>query len=263
MLTRNITKDFQNDMAKKLVEISKTFNYDKAHQASEIEVDEAINKIDEYPHLFVLACLMDKQIDANRAWAIPVIVCKELCQNDFHFDALQKLSLAQIKAFFNKKKLHRFNNEMATVFYKAIQRIQDVYNGHANKIWEGDNPSALVVSRFLSFYGCGLKIATMATNLLHRIYGITYTDYSALDASPDVHVCKVLYRLGQLDQTDDVDAVIYRAREINPNYPGIIDKCCWNVGRDFCHPTNPECDECPLNQICYSNQTKNYELPKL
>ena len=262
MLIRNITKDFKDNTAKELVAISNAFNYDKAHQASEIEIDDAINNIKDYPHLFVLACLMDKQIDANRAWAIPVIVCKELCQNDFRFDALQKLSLEQLKAFFNDRKLHRFNNGMAEVFYKAIQRIQDVYDGKANNIWEGDNPSALVISRFSSFHGCGPKIATMATNLLHRIYGVTYTDYSALDASPDVHVCRVLYRLGQLDQTDDTDAVIYRAREINPIYPGLIDKCCWNVGRDYCHPSNPECDVCPLNKICYSNQTQNYELPK-
>jgi endonuclease III len=262
MLTRDITKEFKKETAIELVKISKSFNYDKAHQASELEVDEAINDIENNPHLFVLACLMDKQIDANRAWAIPVIVCKELCQNDFSFDALVKLSFEELKAFFNERKLHRFNNEMATVFYKAIQRIQDIYDGRANEIWDGNNPSSLVISRFSSFHGCGPKIATMATNLLHRIYGITYTDYSALDASPDVHVCRVLYRLGQIGQTDDVDTVIYRAREINPEYPGLIDKCCWNVGRDYCHPSNPECGECPLTEICYSKKNKDFELPQ-
>ena len=49
---------------------------------------------------------------------------------------------------------------------------------------------------------------------------------------------------------ENVDLAIYRARSINPNYPGILDKCCWNIGRKFCDPTNPKCDECDLNKIC-------------
>ncbi|MBK8028803.1 MAG: hypothetical protein IPK17_04685 [Chloroflexi bacterium] len=38
------------------------------------EVDERLNNLDEYPHLFVLGCVMDQQGDATRFWKIPVLV---------------------------------------------------------------------------------------------------------------------------------------------------------------------------------------------
>ena len=90
----------------------------------------------------------------------------------------------------------------------------------------------------------------MSTNLLHRIFGINYTDYSALDISPDIHIRRVLYCLGLIENMDSVDLVIYKARSINPKYPGLLDKCCWNVGRKFCHPNNPECRKCDLYSVC-------------
>lgn len=261
MLIRNISAADKKKTAARLVKVSQNFKYDKAHQLDGIPVDSIINDIEKYPHLFVLACLMDKQIKADRAWRIPAFVCEKLCHGDYRMEGLLKLSLEDLTKFFNDESLHRFNNTMATVFYNAIQRIHRVYNDDASEIWNGKNTSALVIGRFLEFEGAGIKIASMATNLLHRIFNVAYTDYSSLDVSPDVQVKRVLYRLGLIEQTDNNDIVIYTARDINPNYPGIIDKCCWNVGRDYCHPSNPNCGKCPLIKICESNKTHNYSLP--
>jgi endonuclease III len=133
---------------------------------------------------------------------------------------------------------------------KLCQSGKTEYNGNARKIWEGKNSSAEIIYRFLCFDGCGIKIASMATNLLHRIFGINYTDYSALDISPDIHVRRVFYRLGLVDNIDDVDSVIYKARSLHPSFPGVFDKCCWNIGRDNCHPSTPQCNGCRLSTIC-------------
>lgn len=236
----------------KFVEICRRHIGGEAHYTKSNEIDDIINNIEEYPHLFVLACLMDRQVKAERAWEIPYLVCRDLCDGDFTFAGLSKLSQKELVSYFNSKSLHRFNEKMAVIFYKAIRKISGDYDSDASKIWRGENSSAEVICRFLEFEGCGIKIASMATNLLHRNFRVQYTDYSALDISPDVHTRRVLYRLGLIDNMEDVNLVIYRAKSICPQYPGLLDECCWDVGRRYCHPTDPECGMCELNEICVS-----------
>ena len=238
------------------IEIANEFNRkctDDVYFTGEPEIDSKINDIENYPHLFVLACLMDRQVKAEKAWKIPHLICRDLCNGDFSFKGLTKLSLKEVSSYFEKEGLHRFNNDMAKVFVSAIEKIGKKYNGNASLIWDGENSSAEIIFRFLQFDGCGIKIASMATNLLHRIFGINYTDYSALDISPDIHVRRVFYRLGLVDNIDDVDSVIYKARSLHPSFRGIFDKCCWNIGREFCHPSNPKCSKCVLASICSKN----------
>ncbi len=203
-----------------------------------------------YPHLFVLCCLMDKQIDANRAWEIPFKVCDAFGTRDII--QLNDIPEWEYQQFFNDNKLHRFNDSMAHVFKSALERINHCYGGNASAIWEGNPSSAAVVSRFLEFEGCGIKIATMATNLLHRAFGVHYSDYSSVDISPDVHIMRVMNRLGIIpdEKKDDRTLAIYKAREINPQYPGVIDGLFWNVGRNHCHPSNPSCQECVFTEVC-------------
>lgn len=237
------------------VDICKQYRHDGAHFTNNAEVDKLINNIEEYPHLFVLACLMDRQIKAERAWSIPYFVCQRLCNNDFSFAPLAKLTQQRIEHCFQENKLHRYNEKMSKIFYDAVQKIANDYGGDASRIWAGNNNSANIIYKFLCFDGCGIKIASMATNLLHRIFGVKYTDYSALDISPDIHIRRVLYRLGFTENENDIDLAIYRTRSIYPKYPGLLDKCCWNVGRDFCHPNNPQCNKCELRVICqYHNK---------
>ena len=238
------------------IEIAKDFNSkcaDDAHFTGVPEIDSKINDIKNYPHLFVLACLMDRQVKAEKAWKIPYLVCRDLCNGDFSFNRLPDLSLEEVAYYFENEGLHRFNNDMAKIFVSAVKKINKEYNGDASLIWEGENSSAEIIFRFLQFDGCGIKIASMATNLLHRIFGINYTDYSALDISPDIHVRRVFYRLGLIDNINDDNSaisVIYKARSLHPTFPGIFDKCCWNIGREYCHPSTPQCDDCKLTTIC-------------
>jgi hypothetical protein len=56
------------------------------------EADELLNDIDEHPHFFVLACIMDRQIKAERAWLIPYRIHKKI--GDHSFQALSDLPLS-------------------------------------------------------------------------------------------------------------------------------------------------------------------------
>lgn len=216
------------DKIKLLIKKSKKlFEEDKAivHLVNDEKQNKFLNDLENYPHAFVLACLMDKKIKAERAWAIPYKIYKELKSFDIY--KLKEKGKGYYKDLFNKNKFHIFNNDMAEVFYNGICRIIDKYEGKANKIWNDNPSSATVVYRFLEFDGCGIKIATMAANILARQFKIPMKDYYSIDISPDVHVRRVLYRLGFIEKNAKVERVIYKARELNPEYPGLIDFVCW------------------------------------
>ena len=121
------------------------------HFVDDDKANSILNDIENYPHAYVLACLMDRQIKAERAWMIPFEIYKEI--GSFNFDELEKLDLIDFKEIFNRKKLHRFNNTMADIFHRTLIDIRQKYNGNASKIWTNNPSSAAVVYRFLEFKG--------------------------------------------------------------------------------------------------------------
>jgi endonuclease III len=218
------------------------------HLVDEPEINAFLNDIEQYPHAYVLACLMDRQIKAEKAWSIPFYIKEAV--GSFTINALASNSLEFYQNLFMEKGFHRFNRDMAEVFFSGVLRIKEEYCGDASKIWADNPSSAAVVYRFLQFKGCGIKIATMATNILARQFKIPLSDYYSIDISPDVHVDRVLKRIGLVNTGASREAIVYKARELNPEFPGIIDFSCWEIGRQFCKPQKPLCDQCPIYSQC-------------
>ena len=239
------------EIAQRLLEISKE-QYKKsdgtAHLVDDENINRLFNNLEDYPHAFVLGCVMDKQIQAKRAWTIPYKVCEAL-KGKFDIDTLAEQTEEYYINLFKEGGYHRFNEQYAIEFYNAIQKIKNDYNGDASKIWAGNPSSSLVVYRFLEFDGVGPKIATMAANILVRDFKIPMKDHYSIDISPDTHVKKVMKRLGFINE-EDGNLVIYKAREINPKFPGMFDLACFGIGRKYCHRTNPNCEECCMNDLC-------------
>ena len=218
------------------------------HFVKNEEDNKFLNDLEKYPHAYVLSCCMDRQITAERAWMIPVKIKNIL--GDFSIETLSNITLEQYKEIFNNNNFHRFNDTMAEVFYSGVQLIKNKYDGDASRIWKDNPSSATVVLRFLDFRGCGIKIATMATNILARQFKIQFSDYFSIDVSPDIHVKRVMHRVGLISERDDINEIIYKAREINPEFPGIIDSPLWEIGRTYCHETKPNCKDCKLYSVC-------------
>lgn len=213
------------------------------------EADELPNDLEQYPHAFVIACVMDRQVPAERAWLIPYKLSLKL--GNFHFSTLRLLSEREIcNLMLNPEPLHRFPEEMARNLYRAVRVIEKEYGSDASKIWEGRPSSAEVVYRFLQFRGVGPKIATMAVNILARDFKIPFSDYYSIDISADVHVRRVFHRLGLVTEKPTVEGVIYRARSLYPEFPGLLDLPCWEIGRNWCKPRGPACDGCYMNDLC-------------
>jgi len=218
------------------------------HLVDDEEANAFLNDLTNYPHAYVLACLMDRQIKAERAWVIPWTIKNDL--KSFDIKVLGDQSLQYYQKIFVSQSLHRFGPSMAKTFHSAVHKILTDYDGNASLIWSGNPSSASVVYRFLQFNGCGVKIATMAANILARQFKIPFSDYYSVDISPDVHIFRVLKRTGLVPANADRESIIYKARELNPEFPGIIDYSCWEIGRKYCRPTKMLCESCPIESDC-------------
>jgi len=213
------------------------------------ESDKYLNDIEQYPHFFVLGCVMDRQVKAWRAWLIPYKISQTVGGPDFS-DFLT-LDLPKTIEIFNEQSLHRMATKMARCFYDAVQKIHDEYSDDAGNIWKRGNPSSQeVIDRFDQFNGVGQKISTMATNLLVREFKVPLRDTSAIDISVDIHINRVFKRLGLVPESASKTDIIQTARGLYPQYPGIFDSACWEIGEAWCKPEHQQCAECFLNEYC-------------
>lgn len=210
------------------------------------------------PLAFFLGVLYDQGIKAERAWELPYILKNKLGYLDVK-------SLAEtdedflIKLFNTKPKLHRFPETMAKRTIKACKLILTKYNGSPENIWNDSPRSGDIQSRFEEFNGIGQKKASMATNILVRDFGVDVKDRSGIDISYDIHIRRVFLRTGIVEK-DDMKVIVEKARELNPEYPGTLDLGCWIIGRDFCHPNNPECSKCPISEHCPKLTDKGVDI---
>lgn len=217
------------------------------------EADAMLNDLEGCPHAFVLACVMDRQIKAERAWLIPYRVSQRL--GGFAIDTLSSLSLSQIRRLMsNPEPLHRFVEIMSGNFYSAIQLISKRYDGDASLIWSDEPSSAEVVYRFLEFDGVGPKIGSMAVNILARDFKVPLADYFSIDISPDVHVKRVLARLGLAPDNASPEQIIYKARALHPEFPGMMDFPAFEIGRNWCRPRALMCEVCYMQDLCPTAQ---------
>jgi endonuclease III len=213
------------------------------------EADALLNDLERHPHAFVLACVMDRQVKAEKAWLIPYRISEEL--HGFSTDTLRPLSRADVNRLMTQPEpLHRFADKMSGFFQLAVQRIITDYAGDAARIWAGRPPSAEVVYRFLTFDGVGPKIASMAANILAREFKIPFADYFSIDISADIHVRRVFARLGLCAADASAEQVIYRAKALYPEFPGMMDLPCWEIGRNWCKSRGPECASCYMSDLC-------------
>ena len=211
-------------------------------------------RLTHHPHAFVIACIMDRQIVANRAWLIPYLLSQRIGKPEepkFDFEILRELSKDEIQDHMKgPPALHRYPKDMSRYIHAALRHIADKYEGMAENIWSGCPSSASLVYKFLEFKGIGPKIATMAANTLVRDFKIAVSDHFSIDISPDRHVRRVFQRLDLIPKRASNEQIIYCARELNPKFPGLLDLPAFEIGRSWCSPKKPHCIECFMEDIC-------------
>ena len=126
------------------------------------------------------------------------------------------------------------------------------YDGDPRKIWRREKDVGKVKRRFKEFDGIGTQLSRMAVMILVRDYGEVGGEESLSSLYPkeDVHTKRVFRRAGL---TDGKTTVVGAAREMNSDFPAILDLPAWTIGKRYCFKNNPDCKQCPIDKVCAKN----------
>lgn len=198
---------------------------------------------------FIIGLISDQSVKAEMAWRLPYYLSKRLGYFDFD-RIIKEQSVESLEAIIKEKPaLHRYPRKMAEYIFFAIKKIVEEYDSKAENIWKNDLNAEHVVAKLEEFKGISHKKAALGTLLLVRDFGVTLNNLSCIDIAYDVHVRRIFLRMGLVDK-DNIKDVTSSAREICNEFPGSLTLPFWVAGREYCRPTNPNCEECYLSQFC-------------
>ena len=199
------------------------------------------------PEAFVIGALFTQGISAERAWAGPYLLSRRLGHFDLRRLATERAAVAAAVAA--APALHRFTRTLAGWISDAAERLLECYGGDAARIWAGAPVASEVMERLSAFHGIGRKKAAMVVELLRSHFGVPMAGLERASVAYDTHVRRVFLRAG-LSESDSPRAVAEAASGVCPASPGSLDLAAWTVGRTWCRPTRPRCDECRLGGVC-------------
>lgn len=166
----------------------------------------------------------------------------------FNPHTISQMTSAQLRKNLLKKPGHRRYKSLSENIILAAEKILKEYDGDCRKIWEGNQDISEVTKRLREFKGIGQKISNDFTDCLLRDHGIKLKGLDKLDVPADRHVIRVFFRTGLVEK-EDSRLVVKRARDLNPGCPADLD-ITYDIGKDFCHEREPDCEECPLCAEC-------------
>lgn len=252
------TDEAREAVGRRLVEIGRRLATEGAAQVGERFTDhpEADALIRDSPDAFLIGVLFTQGIPAERAWAGPYLLRQRLGHLDLRRLAVERDAVAAAVAA--APALHRFKNTLGGWISDMAQRLVEDWGGSAANLW-ADRPSAAELrDRLEAFPGIGHKKAAMAVEILSRCFGASVCDPAGGTVAYDTQVRRVFLRSGLVDE-DSVSEVERAAREASPAAPGTVDLPAWLIGRQWCRPRDPRCDECWLGESCPRHVDRSVE----
>jgi endonuclease-3 len=146
-------------------------------------------------------------------------------------------------------------NDLKQAKLKDVESLIRRVNYHHNKSkylietariideeFKGNIPTT--IQELIKFPGVGRKVANVIVSDFHGIpEGFVV----------DTHIKRVTYRIGWTKHTDpkriELDLMTQLPKESWVTSP----KQLILIGREYCFPKNPNCKDCPLNEICEKN----------
>lgn len=199
------------------------------------------------PFAFLVGVIVDYQMPAERAWVLPYRLKERL--GGWGPEYVVANSSEVHAAFVKPPKLHRFPNQTPRFVVDGARRVIEEFDGDASSVWSDSPTAAVLQERLRAFAGISQKKAAMAVELLERDLGVNVLEMDGSDVAYDVHLRRVMLRTG-LAETDDVAHMVQIARNLHPSRPGELDFPMWDIGRAWCHKTNPVCEACILSAVC-------------
>lgn len=208
-------------------------------------------------HFFV-GVMLDRIVKASMAWNSGKLIVEEYGGGKTDFwkiiEAIDRDKLHEfMKSGDGGKALHIYHEQMTDNLKHAAGLMLEKYGGDPGKIWQVEkNDIEKVKKRLREFRGIGEQLASMAVMILVRDYGNLggRESFPFLVPKVDVHTKRVFQRTGL---TTGSQTVVEVARELNPDFPAILDKPAWRIGMKYCFKNNPNCKECPITSVCGKN----------
>lgn len=200
------------------------------------------------PNAFLFGLIADQSVRVETAWSLPLRLMRRLGHLDV--DRIAQLPVGALATIIRSRPaLHRYPNQLAKYLTSASALLVAKYNGSASLIWAPSVNAKNIVLRLEEFDGIGHKKASLGVMLLVRDMGLTVTDTATIDIAYDMHIRRVFFRAG-LSKQDTPANVLTAARTMLPSYPGALTTPFWLIGRNWCHPSKPNCAECPIRAAC-------------
>ena len=196
---------------------------------------------------FLCGVICDYQMPADRAWATPYNLSQRL--GGWSVELVATNPDAVHRAFVGPPAIHRFPNQTTSFVVEGARRVISEYGGDAAAVWQDEPTARELQARLVQFKGISQKKAAMAVEILYAQLGVPIREMGGSDIAYDVHVRRVMLRTGLADR-DTVTHMVEQARIHHPDRPGALDLPMWEIGRTWCHKTDPDCDICVVGNAC-------------
>jgi len=216
-----------------------------AHRAGRGGWDVGTSKRD--ANRFMICCLLDYQQDSNVAWKKGERLVQHLGDPENVWATISSCSKEAWDSKYEEyDKPHRFRKGYRRLWGIANE-ICARYDGDARNIWLGRTPFDALVH--LWALNAGDQISRMIVGAL-RDSGQIKGDSG--DVKADVHIRRVLGRAVDGEEINAANAAraTELTRQLNAADPWQLDWPLWNIGKDYCRPTNPDCRNCYLPPYC-------------
>lgn len=200
---------------------------------------------------FLFGLIADSSVKAEIAWSLPYHLKERL----HHFDmtTIANMDIDELIGIIKEKPaLHRYPSNIAKYYKAAAELLISKYESNASNIWANGTSAEEIVFRLEEFKGISHKKAALGTLLLVRDLGKDIKDKENINIAYDIHIRRICLRAGFCSR-DAIEDVTMAGKRILPEFPGRLTSSFWAIGRDICRPTDPLCDECPLNDVCEHN----------
>lgn len=247
--TRTVSK---REISKALIEFAKDLEH-----SEDLEMPKKISTKKDANHFFV-GVMLDRIVKTSVAWNSGKLIVKEYGggKTDF-WKIIRTINRDELHEFMKSgdggKALHRYHGKMTDNLKRAAGLMLEKYDGDPRKIWQVEKDNIEKIKRrFKEFHGIEEQLASMAVMILVRDYKELggKKSFPFLVPKEDVHTKKVFRRTGLIEGRQTVVEV---AKELNPDFPAILDEPAWIIGREYCFKNNPNCKECPITGVCDKN----------
>lgn len=200
-----------------------------------------------HPHAFVIAVAASPMLRGDGGCLLPLEIRARV--GHFEMPKLALMTKADWMRVVSEPPICAAAERLAHVVFRTVQHVHRYYDDDAALIWSAKPSSAALVGRFLEL-GVSPATAVATANTLVRDFAVPVSDRYSIDVTIDGDARRVLSRLGLVEESAPREAFLYKTRELNPSYPGLLDLPLLEVARTVCHGEFPACERCPLVDAC-------------